>query len=242
MTDPEPPDRDIQARLLRAGMRETPPSGTLQRTLTGLGLGAGAIATVSSAGAIGAAKAAAPLTAIGLTKWAGLGVAGGIMLSATTYGVHRATRPATQPASSAVVAPPVSPPPTAVPNPVTREPVEESTPALTRPTAPPSPATVPAPAAHTELPLATEVAFVDRAREAFQRGDSGAALRLLQSYEPSFTDRRLMPEVLYLRMRAHSRMGDDARAAQVAERLLRDFPKSPHASSARALLSGTPVP
>lgn len=239
MTDSEPPDHDIEARLIRAGIREKPPSATLQRTLAGLGLGASTIATVSSAGALGAAKAVAPITVFGLTKWASLGAVSGIVLSAATYGAHHATRPATQPAPSSPAVPNASAPVVPANSALAREPViVEPPPTLALPDAP-SPSPRPAPAAEMDLPLATEVAFVDRAREAFQRNEPGAAIALLDGYERSFPERRLMPEVIYLRMRAHRQLGDTERAAQLAERLLRNFPNSPHVWSARSLLQDT---
>jgi hypothetical protein len=241
MIDSEPPDREIELRLIRAGIRETPPSGTLQRTLAGLGLGASAIATASSAGALGATKATASITLFGLAKWAGIGAASGFMLTTATYSAQYAASTATRPSSNSVTAPKASAPPapatsTAVDGPFR----EESSYALVHPTPVPSQAATPAPpSVETEAPLAAEIAFVDRGREALQRGDTGAALALLASYERSFPDLRLMPEVLYLRMQVHRKRDEAARARALAERLVRDFPRSPHASSARAILQGT---
>lgn len=245
MTDSEAPERDIEARLIRAGMRESPPSGTLQRTLAGLGLGASAIATasVSSAGALGATKATAPITAIVLAKWASLGAAGGILLSSAAYGVHHATRPSPPRTPSAVVTPRAMVHAAPAASTIAREPrLVEEAPVLALPSDP-SPPPVAAPAnAVPDGPLAAELALVDRAREAFQNNDPKAALTLLEDYERAFPERRLMPEVLYLRMRAHAELGDAGRATKLAERLFRDFPRGPHASSARAILQGTPAP
>jgi hypothetical protein len=240
MTDSEPPDREIELRLLRAGMRETPPSGTLQRTLAGLGLGASAIATASSAGALGATKAAASITALGLAKWASIGAVSGFMLTGATYGAQYATR-ANRPTSNSVAVPTASALPAPTASIWAGEPFrEDSSSAFVPPSPVPLRAPRPAPAsADAEAPLAAEIAFVDRGREALQRGDTGAALTLLASYERAFPDLRLMPEVLYLRMQVHRRRGEAARAHALAERLVRDFPRSPHASSARAILQGT---
>jgi hypothetical protein len=237
MTDSEPPDRDLEARLIRAGTLETPPSGTLQRTLLGLGLGASAVATVSSAGALGAAKAAAPTGLLALAKWAGIGAAGGLMVSAASYGVNYATRAETRSAPSSVAPGRTSEPPA----PATRGVAKEALP-VQAPTARVVPSAAPARAPATfassdlDVPLAAELAFVDRGRVAFQRGDPDAALALLDGYERAFPELRLTPEVIYLRMRAQRQRGDTERAAKLAERLLRDFPRSPHASSARAIL------
>lgn len=241
MTDSDPRDRDLEARLIRAGSREMPPSGTLQRTLASLGLGASAVATVSSAGALGAAKAAAPTGVLALAKWASVGAASGLMVTAASYGVHHATRPDTPPAPSSVAAPRANELPAPVASAFAREPsllASPSAPVLPRDVSPRSP-TAAAALAEADVPLAQELAFVDRGREAFQRNDAGAALALLEGYERSFPELRLMPEVLYLRMQAQHQRGDTERAAKLAARLVRDFPRSPHASSARTILQET---
>ena len=86
-------------------------------------------------------------------------------------------------------------------------------------------------------PLAAEVAFVDRGRAAYQRGELAEAERALGTYEREFAAPRLLPEVLYLRMECASGRGDRARAGQLAERILRQHARSPHAARARAVLS-----
>ncbi len=241
MTDSEPPDRDLETRLIRAGMRETPPSGTLQRTLAGLGLGASAVATAGSAGALGATKAAAPLTAFVVAKWASIGAASGLMLTAATYGLNRATPAEPRLAPSALPARAASDAPALAASTAASEAlvVESSS-----PPAPPAAAPAAAPKSATRdaelrVPLAAELAFVDRARVAFQRNDAGTALALLAGYERAFPELRLMPEVLYLRMQAHVQHGAPERAVALAERLAREFPHSPHASSARSILRET---
>lgn len=241
MTDSEPPDSDLEARLIRAGTRDMPPSGTLQRTLAGLGLGASTVATVSSAGALGGAKAAASTGVLALAKWAGIGAASGLMVTAATYGVQHATRPQTPPVPSTVPAPKGSEARAPVPSAFESAPrLAESPSALVVPSAaPPRPALTAPASSEADVPLARELAFVDRGREAFQRNDAGAALALLEHYELSFPELRLMPEVLYLRMQAQRQRGDVERAAKLAARLVREFPKSPHASSARSILSET---
>jgi hypothetical protein len=238
MTVPEPSDSEFAVRLIRAGMRETPAPGTLQRTLAGIGLGAGALGTAASSGALAATKAATSVTAAALTKWAGVGAAAGVLLAASAHGVYRATQPA--PRASVAAAPARKDPAPA--KPVTNEkprpthvepataPVIAAAPPRSSPSAPPS--------ADMEAPLAAELAFVDRGREAFQRGDLAAALARLDGYEKAFPEQRLLPEVLYLRMQALRKRGDTSGAAGLAGRLVRDFPNNPHVSSARAVLQG----
>jgi hypothetical protein len=238
MTDPERildrPPSELAARLLRAGSEETPSKRSLQRALSAVGVGAAAFGAASSAGALGTAKAVSSVTLVALTKWAGIGAVGGIMVAAAAHGftTSEARAPAHPPApivqapvgSAPVVPPPVEPP-------------------KTEPVAAPEPVTIQRRAAanvtaETELeaPLAAEVAFVDRGRAAFQRGDSGAALAALASYEREFAEPRLLPEVLYLRMEALEQRGDHARAAELGRRILRSYARSPHAARARAVL------
>jgi hypothetical protein len=85
-------------------------------------------------------------------------------------------------------------------------------------------------------PLAPEVALVDRAHAALRRGDAPAALAELASYEQDFSEPRLLPEVLALRMEASDRLGDATAARFWAGRLLGRFPRSAQAARARALL------
>jgi TolA-binding protein len=240
MTVPEPSDSELALRLIRAGMRETPAPGTLQRTLAGLGLAAGALGTASSAGALAATKAAASVTAAALLKWAGAGAAAGVLFAASAHGVYRATHPEARGAHAAA---PTRATTGAATLAASARPYDES-PTVAATSAPV--AFTPAPRAprsapestETEAPLAAEVAFVDAGREAFQRGDFAAALARLDGYERAFPEQRLLPEVLYLRMQALVRRGEADQAAELAKRLVRDFPKSPHASSARAILTG----
>jgi TolA-binding protein len=240
MTVPEPSDSELALRLIRAGIRETPAPGTLQRTLAGLGLAAGALGTASSAGALAATKAAASVTAVTLLKWAGAGAAAGVLFAASAHGVYRATRPEAPGAHPAAPARATTGAATLVAS--ARRDDEPPTVAVT--SAPVALAPSPRPprsepeGTETEAPLAAEVAFVDAGREAFQRGDFGAALARLDGYERAFSEQRLLPEVLYLRMQSLLRRGDAERAAELARRLVRDFPKNPHASSARAILTG----
>lgn len=240
MNDPELSDQELALRLIRAGMREKPPPGTLQRTLSGLGLGASALATASSAGAFGATKSAGSLGALVLTKWAASGAVAGLVLATATYGVERSMAP-TAAATSYVPLPTAPPPSSIVPKlslPTSGEPPVVDGPSASLPSpAHPAPAPVPTSVdASQETPLAAEIAFVDRGREAFQRGNAAGALALLDGYEGAFPQTRLMPEVLYLRMQALRARGETGRAVEIAKRLLRGFPNNPHASSARAIL------
>jgi hypothetical protein len=241
MTDPERildrPPSELARALLRAGSDEAPSRRSVQRTLSAVGLGAAALGAASSAGALGAAKVATQVTLVTLAKWAGVGAVGGIVVAAAAHGVVRPTpvEPAAPRASAAHVAAPPAP----APLPASAAPLAAPVPVV--PEAEPlprRPAAVPAVLQEAEAPLAQEVAFVDRGRAAFQRGELGAALTLLSGYEREFSDPRLLPEVLYLRMEASNRRGDTRRAVELAERILGNYPRSPHAARARVIAAG----
>ena len=84
--------------------------------------------------------------------------------------------------------------------------------------------------------FAPEIAFVDRAWQAVQRGNYDDALAGLVGYELRFPDLRLHPEVLFLRMEAERRLGHDARAASFARQIVSIYPKSAQAARARSIL------
>jgi len=85
--------------------------------------------------------------------------------------------------------------------------------------------------------LAAEVAYVDRARARLAAGQSSQGLSLLAGYEQKFRGARLLPEVLFLQIEAYERTGQSNEARNAAQRLVADFPKSPHAGRARRLLA-----
>jgi hypothetical protein len=86
-------------------------------------------------------------------------------------------------------------------------------------------------------PLALEVAFIDRARAQLAAGQAEQGLLQLRRYEQEFPEARLLPEVLFLRMETCDRLGRANEARTAATRLVEGFPKSPHATRARKLLS-----
>jgi hypothetical protein len=199
-----------------------------------VGLGATALGAASSAGALGAAKAAGSVTLLALTKWAGIGAMGGVVVAAAAHGLSGPEQRAPAPVVSVAAAPARPAPVAALPAPAQKSemlaPPLESV-LVRRSVAPSAPG-----AEELEAPLAAEVAFVDRGRAAFQRGDLGGALAALAANEREFPAPRLLPEVLYLRMEASARGGHHAHAAELARRILRSFPQSPHAARARAVV------
>jgi hypothetical protein len=256
MNDPErllhaAPD-GLSARLLRAGIDEAPAERSLERTLVALGaasttLGAagtaGALGASSSAGALGAAsagKAVTTLTFVSLAKWAGVGIASGVAVSLAGQVVERTPPPHPAPPAALVVS--------ALPAP--ERPRERAALDLASPGPLPAASVAVGPRVtmpsgivsrsvdeRAGAPLAAEVTFVDRGRALFQRGDASGALGALAAYEHTFPEQRLLPEVLYLRMEALSLAGERARASEIAQQIVRDHGKGPHAAHARAILS-----
>jgi hypothetical protein len=241
MNDPERLLRSsaggLPARLVRAGAAEAPSKRSIERTLAALGAAATTLGTTGAAGALGAAsagKVATTLTLVGLVKWAGVGLASGVVVSLATHVVGtdpapRALITETRARVEAPTQPAASPTTEAVP-PVS-EPVASTEPPRHVATA------APVPSEPVAAPLAAEVRLVDQGRAAFQRGDANGALAVLERYETECPERRLLQEVLYLRMEARAASGDRAKAEQLARVILRDFGKGPHAARARALLA-----
>lgn len=255
MTDPERISRrgaGLAAQLLRSSAEEEPNDVGLERTLAALGVSGAVLSTTSAAGAVGAAASAKLTSAVSagagkavtgalLLKWVGVGVVSGVGLAG----------------AAALVTAPTQPPPPAVSAPSRRvvTPVVSATPRAVRPTASPlvsaeapvepavPPRAVPSvrepvtpPTAEASAPLAAEVAYVDRARAQLAAGSAEAGLDALARYEREFPEARLLPEVLFLQLETYQRLGRTAEARRAAERLVSAFPKSPHATRARAVL------
>jgi hypothetical protein len=220
----------------------------VSRTLSAVGAGAAVIAVTSgAAGASVGAKGGAALIGLGsIVKWLGMGAASGVVVAGIAHGI---SSPTPQRVSDTVVASPAPPAaramsrpdaprdrsravatPEAVP---TNEPISPSRKHAVLPN-------VPRESGDDErgVPLAAEVALVDRARAALASGDPNRTLRELERYEALFPERRLEPEALYLRMEAHVAAGHDVMARETAERSVRLFPRSPHATRARQILEG----
>jgi hypothetical protein len=198
--------------------------------------GVGAGTAVGAAGAVGA-KWAGSLGAAVLAKWASVGAASGIVVALAVHTATDAEHAVPGSAESAASVPVVAGPSAwgtqapRISSPPEAEPVAPQPSAYVR-EAKPSRVVAEAEAA----PLAAEVAFVDRGRAAYQRGDLPAAERALAGYEREFADPRLLPEVLYLRMEVATQRGEQARAVALAQRILRQHARSPHAARARAVL------
>jgi hypothetical protein len=224
------------SKLLRAGIDEKPPGASVERTLAALGA-AGATLGAAAGGAAAATAKGATLLSLGvIAKWGGVGVLAGLAVALASHVAEKEPKLSAPSAVGSTALPALTtaqrdPRAPASPTASASAP-ERLAPASNAPPSIPARSLPSADAA----PLAAEVAFVDRGRVAFQRGDGDAALTALDRYERAFPDRRLMPEVLYLRMEARLLLGDTARATGLARLILRDFAQSPHAVRARAIL------
>lgn len=251
MTDPERIVRrssGLAAELLRAGADEQPSENSVEKALVALGVSSAVLTTTSAAGAAaaGGAKLTKAVSLTLLAKWVGIGVVGGVGLaSVAAVATSPAAAPAAAPSAVVVNKPRVVHPAATTPAAVepTPTPVEaEPAPVEVPPVAAPShtavePAATAAPALEVGAPLAAEVAYVDRARALVASGQTSQGLALLGSYEREFPEARLLPEVLFLQLQTLEQLGRTSEARTAAKRLVDGFPKSPHASRARKLLS-----
>ncbi len=228
---------ELLSRLVRAGAAERPSSRSMARTLSALGVGA---TTLGIATSVGATSHVGKLTLALVGKWAGVGLASGVVVATVAYGTARLSSsppklpPPPVPPSAA---PAVAPTARAISSPAPASPRDETSPAP----APrhPSPKSAVSDDA-AGAPLSAELVLVDRGRAFLQRGEPLAALSALDRYERDFAEARLLPEVLYLRMEAFKELGRSAQARGVAQQLAQSFPRSPHAAKARAVLAGLP--
>jgi len=253
---------ELMRSLLSAAREERPSPAAITRTLLVVGAGTAAATlagTGSAAGALSNLGAASAATALGTSKgavaaslvvlkWLSAGLVAGLV---GAYAVSRMTPPAapaveTKVAETARARQPV----------LTRPRVAAATTAALSAEAPevlptpkvlPSASVGPSPsvtAALASVPaevdpdaqLAAELVLLDRARQALAAGEASAALRALNDYDARFAHPNLLPEALYLRLEAFTVQGNRPGAELVARRMLRSFPRGPHAARARAEL------
>ena len=81
-----------------------------------------------------------------------------------------------------------------------------------------------------------EPSTIEAARAAIARGESAKALVILDAHDRDFAQGLMNPDATVLRIEALARTGEDARAKQLAEGFLTDFPHSPLAGRVRGLL------
>lgn len=86
--------------------------------------------------------------------------------------------------------------------------------------------------------LAEEVALLEEARSALERGFASEALTLLNRYEARAGAGRLATEAAVLRIEALALSGRDDEVRRLADLFLRDHPNSPLADRVRRLATG----
>lgn len=77
--------------------------------------------------------------------------------------------------------------------------------------------------------LHEELLSLEVIRKTLASGDARASLRLLTIHDRTFAHGRLVPEAALLRVQALGKAGDSRRAAKLAEKLLRDNPRTQYA-------------
>jgi hypothetical protein len=91
--------------------------------------------------------------------------------------------------------------------------------------------------AQEDLQLAEEMRYIDRARDALHQSHPYDALEWLKAYERNCPAQRMLPEALFLRLRAEARSGNRSAALGTARQIALRFPASPHAARARELIA-----
>jgi hypothetical protein len=247
-------------RLLRVGLRDAPPPGSLVRTAAALGLGASALVVAApaaasasvSAGAVAGGVAAAStkasvatgLSLAALSKWLVVGAVSGVLVSGTVAAVRRASAPVPArtlaPAAAVVHQAPagqrLAPTPTREPSvEAVGEPVASAsslpTPLLAAP---------PVPGASGIAPggtLGAEAARVDAARRALARGDLDQALVELDAYQRTRSLGVLDREALILRIQVLVAQGQAERALVLARSYLRSRPADAYSERLEGLIA-----
>jgi hypothetical protein len=77
---------------------------------------------------------------------------------------------------------------------------------------------------------------LDAARASLAKGESAKALVILDGHDRDFPQGLMKPDAKVLRIEALARTGEDAKAKELAENFLADFPHSPLAPRTRGLL------
>ncbi|HEX6275075.1 MAG TPA: hypothetical protein VFZ53_18670 [Polyangiaceae bacterium] len=252
--------------LLAAGVDDEPPPALFERTLAPLGLGVmtavisqTAQATTTGAAATTATLAPPAATAAGAglfvttVKWVGIaGIGGGLIAGGatalSTHGAAGSPPPAATQAAPVAAARALSPPAAlrapGVFEPALREHPSEpaafeaiSSPAVVTRRSPAGPRSSAAAEATRRSALLTEEArLIDEAREAVATGDGARALRALRLHRQRFDKPLLLPEALFLEMRALAARGDPTGAKRAAAELLRRYPNGTQAAAARRYL------
>jgi len=247
MKEPRPllmeTDSDELKALLRSAELDEPPDGAKRRVLGRVGVGVGVTAAVMTATTGSAATStgvlsAAKLAPLAVGKWIAIAA---VVSVGTVAAVHRvkpamlarftehppSTNAATSEAPAAREGRSVEPVPIAE---TTPEPASES------PATPLPPARNPRASSSGKSDIDGEIAAVEQARSALNRGNSSAALAAIDRYSQRYPRGMLAPEAMVIRIEALQMAGDKERAKSLGDAFLRVHPKSPHAQRVRSLI------
>jgi hypothetical protein len=243
-------DDRFELRLLRSAYGDEAPEGSRERAAIALGLSVSGLAAATTARGATAAKS----TLAVLSKWFGVGlVSGAVVTGSLHYTVTRAhpvkqaavpvkTAPAARNAGPALAVAASTQP--AIP---TREVSAEFPPkkVLTtkRVSAAPvtaAPTAVEAPQAPQNDSLAAELALLGDARRALVAHDAAAVLAALAAYDAVPRTGVLDAEANMLRVEAWLQRGESARAVQLARHMLSANPASAHAVRLRHIVERAP--
>jgi hypothetical protein len=244
---------DLEMALLRSAKYDAPPDGALERAMVAVGVsggiaGAGASAAAASGGML---KPVSGVTQwiIELLAWVAIGLIGGALFTGapTSSGHSNAAEPATTinevSSSSASVEEGAGASATLATNEASAE--TGGFESADAPNKPRQSARAQAPQQRHSSPkstrptLAEEVALLDSVRRSLATGDTTAALAALERHHRDFTGGSLGAEAAVLAIDAKAARGDRAGAARAAADFLAAYPRSPHASHIRAILSSS---
>jgi hypothetical protein len=241
-------DEDIDAdwtakelSVLRSAELDVPPRGSLDRTLTAIGVGAALGASVGTATTLsGAAKLGGLTRWSAAFKWLTASVAGAGLVSALYLSRrHLPGVASTVPRSAPVVA--------SVPvNPTSAPAIPLDAPAVTPETAAVAPTNSAPLAARADTParepskdaLAAEIRLIDDARARLRRGDAQGSLQTLAQYDQLVGHGGSMrAEATVVRIEALQASGDGARASALGQRFVSKNPSSPYADYVKRILA-----
>lgn len=232
MNTPSEPEPPFAQQLKAAGRADAMSAESRQQILQGLGVVVPppdrALTQLTRASAF-----KAPLAGLGA------GALGALSLFAVAQLWQPSSSPTLPSAASHAAAPVevVAPTPVPLPSAVAAAPPEVHAPRVA-PTANPVAAKAPAPSRGGRVvgdSLNRELAKVDSARGALQRGESATALRLLDQYNAEFPKGALRTEALVLRIEALMASGDRATAVRLGKSFLARSPNGTYARRVRAL-------
>lgn len=247
--------QDLTRKLLRSWRQQQPSRESLRRTASALGLATSTGLAAGTASATGPALAAGAAKTASVAAWsillksiAGVVVAGSVAVAtaAHVWGPSDSSTHAL-PAETARNRPgqvPIAARPRPVPTTSAGGPprantmthvVEQASHAASHPTRlsgeredlRSSPATGPV-TENPRIPLALEIAAIERARHALAAGDAATALDALRAYDGLGPTPTLRPEAILLRIDALDMSGNRPEAVALAKRFLDQYPRSPH--------------